>query len=109
MTNSSGLPHTPGLTDSERVEFFALLNRITEQWIAELEQKRATEHVGRWIPLRDRQPDKFVPVLVHLRGVGSPGVAVASAEFGKWHVYGIDHAMYWENVSHWMPLPEPPA
>ena len=61
-----------------------------------------------WIPVTERLPEKYVNVLCHLRSLDR-----------KSEYYSIDHLMedgqWWKaanswkhEVTHWMPLPEPP-
>lgn len=63
----------------------------------------------RWIPVTERLPQNYTSVLVYLPGE-SPFPTVHEAYIGcdgEWHcsiVYGIEN----EDVTHWMPLPEPP-
>ena len=62
----------------------------------------------RWIPVTERLPEEYVNVLCHLRSLDR-----------KSEYYSIDHLMedgqWWKaanswkhEVTHWMPLPEPP-
>ena len=62
----------------------------------------------RWIPVSERLPEEYVNVLCHLRSLDR-----------KSEYYSIDHLMedgqWWKaanswkyEVTHWMPLPEPP-
>lgn len=74
--------------------------------IEELLQK--TQQMPRWIPVTERLPEEYVNVLCHLRSLDR------QSEY-----YSIDHLMedgqWWKaanswkhEVTHWMPLPEPP-
>lgn len=58
-----------------------------------------------WIPVAERMPEKNTPVLVFTSGV------VTEMEWdGYGWYYGANEV--WEGihtVTHWMPLPEPPA
>ena len=62
----------------------------------------------KWIPVTERLPEEYVNVLCHLRSLDR-----------KSEYYSIDHLMedgqWWKaanswkhEVTHWMPLPEPP-
>lgn len=66
------------------------------------------ERVPKWIPVTERLPEEYVNVLCHLRSLDR------QSEY-----YSIDHLMedgqWWKaanswkhEVTHWMPLPEPP-
>lgn len=63
----------------------------------------------RWIPVTERLPQNYISVLVYLPGE-RPLPTVHEAYIGgdgEWHssvVYGVEN----EDVTHWMPLPEPP-
>ena len=63
----------------------------------------------RWIPVTRRLPKNYIPVLVYISSA-KPLPMVHEAYIGsdgEWHspaVYGLQN----ENVTHWMPLPEPP-
>ena len=62
----------------------------------------------RWIPVSDRLPDDRTSILVYHNISG----LTDEAWFYKHirhplHEYDIDD-QYWSDVTHWMPLPEPP-
>ena len=64
--------------------------------------------IQRWIPVSERLPEPFVPVLVQMPGEApSPTVREGSiSRDGIWH-----SALYHrepDEITHWMPLPEPP-
>ena len=92
-----------------------LMNRAADA-IEELICEVADEHNARldaeerrcWIPVSERLPEEYVNVLCHLRSLDR-----------KSEYYSIDHLMedgqWWKaanswkyEVTHWMPLPEPP-
>lgn len=60
----------------------------------------------RWIPVEERLPKLFQPVIVCRKGKdGKPMVEAGSMDHnGWWKVYGTRT----KTVTHWMPLPEPP-
>ena len=67
-----------------------------------------TEVLG-WVPVSERLPEEFATVLVVISTPSGSHVSFMSrhAQDGFWqHADGdIDEI----NVTHWMPLPEPPA
>ena len=74
--------------------------------IAELEAER------RWIPVGERLPEEFTPVLTFSKDNDKPVTAILAAGFW-WS--NVDDAGFWSsnvdwalNVTHWMPLPQPP-
>ena len=60
----------------------------------------------RWIPVTERLPEHFRPVIVcREKGKGEYIVEQGFKDVGDWwKVYGTRT----KNVTHWMPLPEPP-
>lgn len=65
--------------------------------------------VNRWIPCSERLPDNGVAVLVY---TGENNFKVWLAEYSKymevWTLAGNYVPIKKNNVSYWMPLPEPP-
>lgn len=58
-----------------------------------------------WISVKKRLPERFEPVLVCREKNGSPYVEQGHKDVGEWwKVYGTRT----KQVTHWMPLPEPP-
>lgn len=63
----------------------------------------------RWIPVEERLPQNYISVLVYIP-TAEPLPMVHEAyigDDGEWHssiVYGVEN----EDVTHWMPMPEPP-
>ena len=79
-------------------------DRVQDFEVAEAEELRKAREAQRWIPVSERLPDKFNRVLALLKG--SKFQVVARIIGGKWVVS-------WNNdrcpeITHWMPLPEPP-
>lgn len=60
----------------------------------------------RWIPVTERLPEPFRPVIVcREKGKGEYIVEQGFKDVcGWWKVYGTRT----KNVTHWMPMPEPP-
>ena len=64
----------------------------------------ALEMTPRWIPVSERLPERDTAVLVH---TDMDGTHAASFDGEEWFCdYG--GAWLFPNVTHWMPLPEPP-
>lgn len=69
-----------------------------------------------WISVQERLPDNCRAVLVALEGLtigGAPAMVIGSYSGGFWMVADADGTHYLTkymryNVTHWMPLPEPP-
>lgn len=63
------------------------------------------EMKSKWIPVAERLPKPFVPVLVCRKTNEGPVVEQGSLTVnGWWKVYGTRT----KSVTHWMPLPDPP-
>lgn len=60
-----------------------------------------------WISVEDRLPSESVSVAVYIKeGNGAYWIQTAYLNGGKWRIpgeYVVDR-----NITHWMPLPEPP-
>jgi hypothetical protein len=68
------------------------------------EEYMALRDAGRWIPVSERMPEKHTAVLVY---TDMHGNHAASFDGEEWFCdYG--GAWLFPNVTHWMPLPEPP-
>lgn len=76
------------------------LMKKTAEWLA--------EKVPRWIPVSERLPDVFKHVLVNIPGMSPlPTVQEAFREKnGMWYSSGFRYGA--DEITHWMPLPEPP-
>lgn len=61
-----------------------------------------------WVSVKERLPDKCVKVLVHGRSY-SAAVLGWVDNFDRWMVEDSNMLIYDPSVTHWMPLPEPPA
>ena len=73
----------------------------TAEWLA--------EKVPKWIPVTERLPDMFKHVLVNIPGM-TPHPTVQEAfleKNGMWYSNGFRYLA--EEITHWMPLPPPPA
>jgi hypothetical protein len=59
----------------------------------------------KWISVNDQLPDHENEVLLYDKSKYFPRVTTGFFEHGQWRLFGTSYA---ENVTHWMPLPEPP-
>ena len=64
-----------------------------------LEEKQATSDESKWIPVTERLPEEYKAVFVCYES-GKVYINYTTRG-GKWHSIGDD-------ITHWMPLPEPP-
>ena len=85
-----------------------LQNRIAS---LELQLSEARARLA-WIPVSERLPEEFTPVLAFSKDNDKPVTAILAAGFW-WS--NVDDAGFWcnnvdwaLNVTHWMPLPQPP-
>lgn len=80
------------------------------EWLTELKERRN----GGWISCKDRMPEANEPVLfIFNTESGFKAVMYGWHETIKglgsgWHQAGVGGARADEEVTHWMPLPEPP-
>ena len=58
----------------------------------------------RWISVEERLPYDCIDVLVFTRSGYTSSISIANTLKGRWFSRGIP----FENVTHWMPLPEAP-
>ena len=61
-----------------------------------------------WISVEDRLPEKDVRVLVWLTEGASSYTRIDTDRRTDTELYGERWARWFNNVTHWMPLPEPP-
>lgn len=79
--------------------------RILQEAVAAIQRQPRM----RWIPVTERLPQNYISVLVYIP-TAEPLPMVHEAcigDDGEWYssvFYGIEN----EDVTHWMPLPEPP-
>lgn len=77
---------------------------MTDRTRTHAEIEELQEQAQRWIPVIERMPEKDALVLVH---TAMDGNHVASFDGEAWFCnYGGE--WLFPNVTHWMPLPEPP-
>lgn len=69
-------------------------NGITDAFI------KGIEGVEGWISVKDRRPERFIPVIAY-----HPDFGIFDAAYDGREFYSIGSPV---PVTHWMPLPEPP-
>lgn len=80
---------------------YARMLNMTAKRMRELEEKL------RWIPVTESLPQEFVSVLVYIPSESPlPMVKEAYLANGLWSTKTWIHSA--KDVTHWMPLPEPP-
>ena len=62
--------------------------------------------VNRWIPCSERLPEKYTEVLAYSPFWGKIVVALWNGEY--WLEQWTDDDLQSSEITHWMPLPEPP-
>lgn len=60
--------------------------------------------MSKWIKCSERMPEELEDVLV----TDGRSVEVMYLRLGLWYVTSQDSAICGDEVTHWMPLPEPP-
>ena len=92
---------------------YEMANKLLEEYqkvliakIEQLERERdaAVETQPKWISVEERLPEEFEDVLVFSRNGSRTWTEVAHLTRNQWWRVGIPMI----NVTHWMPLPEPP-
>lgn len=83
--------------------------------IADLNPEELIDHliangvtIQSWIPVTERLPDRNGVFLVCTKHDFYKTAKVAKATFKKNSRGFYGQGGYWSNVTHWMPLPEPP-
>ena len=91
------------ITEICREECERKFEDCTYQRCLSIKAVQAAPTVGCWISVKDRLPEGFQKVLVFWYANGEPMVDTAFWSNGH-------STEYWEGVeiTHWMPLPEPP-
>ena len=87
----------------------ASLERDALAYIQQLEQRlvEANETSPRWISVKKRLPEDGQKIIAAFRNSG--GWIVDQARYGNGEFDFASWAYVWDdNITHWMPLPEPP-
>ena len=82
-------------------------DRYVDFELAEAEELRKLKERSRWIPVTERLPDIGDRCLCNVKSFAFPGSFYhAILPYDK---YGfVEGGIYTDDVTHWMPLPEPP-
>ena len=84
-----------------------LLNQYNADWIASwVEGQPTIEAEPRWIPATERLPEEYGRYLC-VKRIGKSGAVYVTVMNGDSHGFSVEH-IYTDDVTHWMPLPEPP-
>ena len=89
-------------------------NRLRSMWAKAVSKaSKADAQIPRWIPVTERLPDKDGTYIVHFatKSVGDAEYESIYGSFGYWRDISWDDDADWfpyVDVTHWMPLPEPP-
>lgn len=95
--NKENISHIEGCTEA--------IKGITPMMI-ENAQLHITHAVNRWIPCSELMPEKHIEVLAYSPFWGKAVVAMWGGEF--WLEQWTDDDLQQSEITHWMPLPEPP-
>lgn len=92
------VPHEEGQTWEEACADHLISNGVTFE--------KDTDVHGKWISVSERLPENrdYVLVCTKNKFYGTRNISKAYFGDGKWYGQGGR----WTNVTHWMPLPEPP-
>ena len=66
----------------------------------------AVDAMGGWIPVTERLPEKEGRYLC-VKRIGKSGAVYVTMMNGDSYGFSMEH-IYTDEVTHWMPLPEPP-
>lgn len=64
--------------------------------------------VGDWVSIKDRLPKDGQDILVYLHNGEETRIAPCNYDKGAWYDCVMNCAVAISNITHWMPLPEPP-
>ena len=93
---------------AEHVDSVTIGSKCTEDWEAYNMAIAALREQPQWISVEDRLPEAFVSVLVYMpeeRPLPTVHEGYVTNN-GKWYAHFFEREPF--EVTHWMPLPEPP-
>lgn len=64
--------------------------------------------IDKWISVEDRLPDYYKPVLVICNNTPSMNIVWLASDGDRYFYTELNSDRIISNVTHWMPLPEPP-
>ena len=96
---------------NDREKLVELLDRfVDDDWYSSEEiAERLIAHgvtVQRWIPVTERLPEREGRYLC-VKRIGKSGAVYVTMMNGDGYGFSMEH-IYNDDVTHWMPLPEPP-
>lgn len=95
------------MTNEEAIDVLKLIRyHGTERLIKALDVAISALESQRWIPVTERLPEMFEDVLVCLKG-GKVNRTWYD-DSGHFRSATSKKVAYYKNVTHWMPLPQPP-
>lgn len=110
---------TPRTVDDIIVELAWLMDGFKDEWaghklireaqdkLVELERALQDARMVEWIPVGERLPGRNELVLVCAKDVGTVHCLMQYSE-PRWFIGQTDASYDWP-ITHWQPLPEPPA
>jgi hypothetical protein len=64
--------------------------------------------VGGWVSVKDRKPDNGQDVLAYIDDYEESRITACNYDNGVWYDCVMNCKIVIPNITHWMPLPEPP-
>ncbi len=61
-----------------------------------------------WISVKDRLPDRGADILAFMRNGAETRIVACNYGDNVWYDCVMNCIVAFQNVTHWMPLPEPP-
>ena len=84
-----------------------IYNRAYEALLISMEENAALREQVRWIPVSEKLPEDYESVLIFTGAIITYGFH--NSNIPQWAGDGIFYHSDWYNqVTHWMPLPQPP-
>jgi len=94
------------MTDCEKCLHCEVCDRSSHLIWNEIYKKKCSDFMG-WIPVSERLPEVGDRCLCNVKSFAFPGSFYQAIL--KYDKYGfVEGCIYTDDVTHWMPLPEPP-